>query len=93
MLTDLRITLFAGFNEVALPREAQLGAIELDGYEVSLLVKSGAETELTYRQFYVAFDQTLIDYTQGILRLLQTLPCPDGTSLAMVYEVYPYNPS
>ncbi|WP_461080397.1 hypothetical protein [Spirosoma flavus] len=93
MRTDLRIILFVGFNEVALPREAQIGAIDLEGYEVSLLVKSGAETELTYRQFYVAFDQAPIDYTQGILRLLKTLQCPDGASLAMVYEVYPYDPS
>lgn len=64
MHTDLRIILFAGFYKISLPRKAQLGAIELDGYEVSLLVKSGADAEITYCQFYVAFDQTPFDYTQ-----------------------------
>ncbi|GAB4025430.1 hypothetical protein [Spirosoma gilvum] len=93
MFTDLTITLFAGFNEVALPKGSQLGAIEMDGYEVSLQVKSGGETELTYRQFYVAFNQTPTDYNQGILRLLKTLQFSDGTTSAMVYEVYPYQPS
>ena len=34
MFTDLTITLFAGFNEVGLPKGSQLGVIETDGYEV-----------------------------------------------------------
>ncbi|WP_080056239.1 hypothetical protein [Spirosoma aerolatum] len=93
MFTDLTITLFAGFNEVGLPKGSQLGAIDTDGYEVSLQVKSGSETEITYRQFYVAFNQTPTDYNQGILRLLKTLQFSDGTTSAMVYEVYPYEPS
>lgn len=93
MLTDLRITLFAGFNEVALPKGAQPGTLETNGYEVSLLVKSDPEAGITYRQFYVAFNQTPTDYTQGILRLLKTIQFPNGTSSAMVYEVYPYDPS
>lgn len=93
MLTDLTIILFAGFNEVALPKGAQLGTIETDGYQVSLRIKAGPETELTYRQFYVAFDQMPTDYSQGILRLLKTLPFADGSSSAMVYEVYPYDPA
>ncbi|WP_020598065.1 hypothetical protein [Spirosoma panaciterrae] len=93
MLTDLTIILFAGFNEVALPKGAQLGDIETDGFEVSLQVKSGNETEVTYRQFYVAFNQTPTDYNQGILRLLKTIQFSDGTTSAMVYEVYPYKPA
>lgn len=91
MLTDLRIILYAGFNEIALPKGSQLGAMDTDGYEVGLLVKLASETEMTYRQFYVAFNHTPTDYNQGILRLLKTLQYAQGRSSVMVYEVYPYD--
>lgn len=87
----LTILLFAGFNEVALPQGAELVAVQIEGYQVSLRFKiiGGAASE--YRQFYVAFNSGPTDYNQGILRLLKKIDFPDGTSTAMIYEVYPYD--
>ncbi|WP_338870704.1 hypothetical protein WBJ53_23465 [Spirosoma sp. SC4-14] len=84
------IILFGGFNEVALPRNAQLYEVEVNGYEVSLLFKVDTNVAIEYRQFYVAFNNAPTDYEHGILRLLKRLPFKDGTSIAMIYEVYPY---
>lgn len=92
MTTDrlTMIILFAGFNEVVLPKAATLHHIQIKGYEVSLFFTVDRNAEIEYRQFYVAFNNEPTDHDQGILRLLKTVQFPDGTSTAMVYEVYPY---
>lgn len=91
--TLIPIILFDGVNEIALPRHAELHHIAVEGYEVSLLFKASDETETEYRQFYVSFNNAPTDYDQGILRLLTSVEFMDGASLAMVYEVYPYESS
>lgn len=95
MNSDFQLTtiLFAGFNEVELPKNAQLVAVEVDGYEVSLQFKVEPGQPRVYRQFYVAFNSGPTDYTQGVLRLLKKIDFADGTSTAMIYEVYPYQES
>ena len=92
MATDsfVSIILFDGFNEIALPKAATLHQIEINGYEISLQFKTNQESEIEYRNYYVAFNNAPMDYDQGILRLLKAIEFADGTSLAMVYEVYPY---
>ncbi|GAB3335214.1 hypothetical protein GCM10027299_44020 [Larkinella ripae] len=87
---QITIILFAGFNEVALPRDAQLIDVRVDGYEVNLVFKTGGAVATQYRQFYIAFNSSLTDFTQGVLRLLKKIDFADGTSTAMIYEVYPY---
>ncbi|UFH54864.1 hypothetical protein [Spirosoma sp. KNUC1025] len=95
MNTDLLITiiLFSGFNEVSLPKNAMLYDSDVNGYEVSLRFKAEQDNEIEYRQFYVSFNNVPTDYNEGILHLLRTFQFTDGTSSAMVYEVYPYESS
>ncbi|MFD1143630.1 hypothetical protein ACFQ4C_21055 [Larkinella insperata] len=85
------ILLFAGFNEVTLPEGARLLDVHVDGYQVSLAFKTSASAPSVYRQFYVAFNSAPTDYTQGVLRLIKKIDFADGTSTAMIYEVYPYD--
>ncbi|MGV3556950.1 hypothetical protein [Larkinella arboricola] len=87
------IILFAGFNEVNLPQAAQLVDMQIDGYQVSLVFKATGSAATEYRQFYVAFNSGPTDYSQGVLRLLEKIEFSDGTSTAMIYEVYPYDES
>ncbi|GAB3277257.1 hypothetical protein GCM10027347_51150 [Larkinella harenae] len=90
---SITIILFAGFNEVALPEDAQLVDVQIDGYQASLVFKTKRASANVYRQFYIAFNSAPTDYTQGVLRLLKKIEFSDGTSMAMIYEVYPYEES
>ncbi|GAB3935268.1 hypothetical protein [Larkinella terrae] len=87
------IILFPGFNEVTLPKDAELIDIRIEGYQVNMLFKTKGEPASVNRQFYAAFNSAPTDYTQGILRLLKKIEFSDGTSMAMIYEVYPYEGS
>jgi|GEM_PF-7035838 len=84
----LSVILFDGFNEVSLPGDAVLSQVEVQGYEVSLRFRTNGVASPVYRRFYVAFNNAVTDYDQGILRLITSVAFPDGTTVAMVYEVY-----
>ncbi|WP_128543361.1 hypothetical protein [Larkinella soli] len=88
--SSMTVVLFPGFNEVSLPQDARLSGVETDGYEVSLVFETDPEETFLVRQFYLAFNSGPTDYSQGVLRLLKSISFPDGTSTAMIYEVFPY---
>lgn len=84
----LTIILFGGFNEVSLPGDAVLDHVDVTGYELSLHFRTRAEADPVYRRFYVAFNNEPTDYDQGTLRLITSVAFKDGSTVAMLYEVY-----